>query len=121
MKPSICAAFVMFLFSFVAAYGQTVKGVPSAAPTKIEMGSAAAHRSDNIGRMNGPDAAQLRGLRLDLPVTQLAKMARLRVPNDTVGVRSAKDAELYRAASPAVVEILNQRGIWIWFPDQLGR
>ena len=61
--------------------------------------------------VNSLSPDQLRDTVNDIPTAQLAKIAGHRFSEVRANTRSAKDAEIYRAASPSVVLILTKDGL----------
>jgi S1-C subfamily serine protease len=99
-----------FLLVFTAASTFAQDGVtpPSNLPTTME------ERGAPIGATSPSTTvpiSQLHQIETDIPLAQVSKIAEL--PLFEVGgkTRSAKDAEIYRAVSPSVVEILTQEGL----------
>jgi S1-C subfamily serine protease len=109
MKFSFAAA-VLLIFGVPAALAQNSTALPSHLPTAME------ERGASLGKMLPSSIAnfqssQLRQIESDIPTAQLSKIARQSFSEVGARTRSAKDAEIYRAASPSVVKILTTDGL----------
>src|SRR5262249_42747184 len=54
---------------------------------------------------------KLTGIDTDIPIKQVLEIAQQPMREPTASTRSAKDAEIYRALSPSVVEVRTKDGL----------
>jgi S1-C subfamily serine protease len=92
-----------------AAQAQDVVEVaPSNFPSKMEEQGQPA--SNSKGEIKRPDAAEVNELLRGVATTSLSGLAQKQFSDAGVRTRSAKDAEIYRAASPSVVLVVTNDG-----------
>jgi S1-C subfamily serine protease len=93
----------------VAAQAQDVVDVaPSNFPSKMEEQGQPA--SNSKGEIRRPDVREVNELLRGVATTSLSGLAQKRFSDAGVRTRSAKDAEIYRAASPSVVLVVTNNG-----------
>src|SRR5436309_1231179 len=100
MKASLAALFV--ILTLTPAYAQNVDASLSNLPMNL------GDRGDPIqgdGAAKSYSADQLRSIQTDIPTARLSKVAGQPFSEAGASTRSAKDAEIYRTASPSVVLI----------------
>ncbi len=108
MNFSIVTSALLLIFTAASTFAQDAVTPPSnLATTMEERGAPIGATSPSIT----VPISQLRQIETDIPLAQVSKIAQQ--PFSEVGgkTRSAKDAEIYRALSPSVVEILTQDGL----------
>jgi S1-C subfamily serine protease len=111
MRVSIFAFLMSYaVLGIVGAFGQTAGGaLPQVSPAMEEPGSPLGKEAV------GADAAlrleQLRDFGFDIPTAQLSRIAQRPVAEAAAQTRSAKDAQIYRTASPSVVLIATKEGV----------
>src|SRR5271165_989349 len=92
-----------------AARAQDVVDVaPSNFPSKMEEQGRPAGNSK--GEIKRPDVGEVNELLRGVATTSLSRLAQRQFSDAGVRTRSAKDAEIYRAASPSVVLIVTNDG-----------
>src|SRR5678816_2784464 len=100
MKASITSALILIM-SVTFALAENINASLSDLP--VNMGERGTPIQSDVLNKFAPN--QLRDALTDIPTAQLAKIAGQRISDAAANTRSAKDAEIYRAASPAVVLI----------------
>jgi S1-C subfamily serine protease len=110
MRMAIAALALSFSLTHTNLCGaQEFHRVPTGSPEKIEVEGRALNDTQQHA-ITAPTPEAFRDLRADLPVAQLAKIARIPISTNGVITRNATDAQVYRTASPSVVEVLTQSG-----------
>jgi len=94
------------MISMAARAQDAVDVAPSDFPSRMEEhgGRAAGARSN--GQIKSPDVGEVSGLLRGMATTSLSNLAQKQFSDAGVRTRSAKDAEIYRVASPSVVLIV---------------
>jgi S1-C subfamily serine protease len=98
-------ATLLFIFLVPPALAETLKVLPSHLPTMMEQRGAPLVSTPRSTDENF-QSSQLQQIETDVPTTQLLNIARQSFSEVGTTTRSAKDAEIYRAMSPSVVEIV---------------
>ena len=105
MNLRIAAAPLLLIVSGTSAFTQRTF-VPSANLPKTMEQRGAPIGATPPGTIITIDSSQLQQIESDFPTAQLSKIARRPFSEAAANTRSAKDAEIYRALSPSVVEIV---------------
>jgi len=109
MNLTIRALAFVLVFIATSASTQNLKLLPSHLPTTMEERGASIGATPS-GIIATIDPSQLQQIETDVPTAQLSKIARQPFAEEGTTTRSAKDAEIYRALAPSVVEILTPDG-----------
>jgi S1-C subfamily serine protease len=110
MRKEIAALALPFvLIGLNLAEAQEFHRVPTTPPDKIEVEGRPLNDTQQRS-VTAPTPDAFRQLRPDLPIAQLAKIAQRPISISGVITRNATDAQVYRIASPSVVEVLTQNG-----------
>jgi S1-C subfamily serine protease len=98
---------LLLIVSVTLAFAQSVDASLSDLPLSMEQRGTPVEE----GAANNFSSEQLRDIQNDIPTAQLAKIAGRPFSEVAANTRSAKDAEIYRLASPSVVLILTTDGL----------
>src|ERR1039458_8687556 len=110
MRVVTAASACFIILGFSAALGQNVNAQSSKYSTVMEVRGAELtnQRSHSITKLSFDD---LQGFDSGAPTNLLSKIAQARISEMAGTVRSAKDAQIYRAISPSVVLIATKEGL----------
>ena len=110
MNLSVQISALLIICGATSSLAQKLAAPPSNLPTTME------ERGETL-RTTPPSivekfqSGQLQQIDSDVSTAQLSKIAQQQFSEEGARTRSAKDAEIYRALSPSVVEILTQDGL----------
>lgn len=107
MKNSLAVAVMALILGQSDAIGQNLAIPPVTPPAAVQTAGAPIKKAPIPGTPL-PDVSDIDG---DIPTSKLSELARHPVRDVGSSTRSAKDAAVYRAASPAVVVILTKTGL----------
>ncbi len=105
MKAIVATSALLLIVASSLAFAQEVFRPSAHLPTTMEERGAPISATPS-GIIATIDPSQLQQIETDIPTAQLSKIARQPFSEEGAKTRSAKDAEIYRALSPSVVEIV---------------
>ncbi len=101
----------VLIFTGTFAFAGNIEAPPSNLPTTMEERGAPIVGATRPNALANFQPSLLQQIESDVPTAQLSKIARQLFSEEGATTRSAKDAEIYRALAPSVVEILTQDGL----------
>jgi S1-C subfamily serine protease len=110
MNSTITIAVLLFVASGPSALAQGIGVPPSKLPTVMEVRGSATGLAPR-STIERAQLDQLEKIENDVPVAQISRIAHQPFSEAIAKTRSAKDAALYQALSPSVVEILTGDGL----------
>jgi S1-C subfamily serine protease len=108
MNSSIATSALLLILTAASTFAQDVVTPPSNLPTTMEERGTPIEATSPSIRL---PSSQLVQIETDVPLAQVSKIAQQPFSEARGKTRSAKEAEIYRALSPSVVEILTQEGL----------
>jgi S1-C subfamily serine protease len=109
MKVITAASAYLLILGFSPTQAQNANVPPSKYSTVMEIRGAAVTGNNSNGITN-LSSDNLQGLNSESPFKLLSKIAKVPISEKAGTVRSAKDAQIYRAISPAVVLVVRKDG-----------
>ena len=109
MKTPIVTSALFLMFVVPTALAEGLMALPSHFPTTMEERGAAVSEIPQ-SKSEEVQIGELQQIETDFPTGQLSRIAQQPFSEAGARMRSAKDAEIYRAMSPSVVEILTRDG-----------